>query len=365
MEFILNKEILLEILQQIVGPTTTKQNFPILNSVIIQTIKNKIKFTTTDLDVTIIVFQDGEVTEEGKTAIPMKRFLSIIRELPSHEISVKAIKNNLLIKCEKIEFKLPLIPPTEFPPIEEKKKATLIKLDPVVLEEMIRLTSFCVGYEDVSYVLNGILFELQEDEIALVSTDGKRLSFIRRKLPESQPEIKTKISFILPIKAIQELYKIIKTVENEMFLFIEENKIGFDFKNTQIIIRPIEGEFPNYSQYIPRENKDKMIVNRQKFLFSLRRADILSTQEYQGVKIELKKDKATLLKTTPQLGEVKEVVDVQYQGAALEIGFNAQYLIDVLKNIDDEDVVFEFTAPDKPAVLRKENYVYLVLPVKI
>jgi DNA polymerase-3 subunit beta len=365
MKFIINKDILLDNLQKIAGPTTTKQNFPILNSVLISTIDNKLKFITTDLDITIVSLQEANIINGGKIAIPMKRIISIIRELPPQEITIELIKNNLLIKCEQIEFKITTLEPEEFPQTEEEKKVSLIKINPITLEEMIKLTSFCVGYEDVNYVLNGILFEIFEETISLVSTDGKRLSFVKRKLPPNQPEIKTKIAFILPIKAINELYKLIKEKEEEVFLFVKENKIGFDFKNMQFIARPIEGEFPNYSQYIPQENKEKLVINRQLFLLALRRADLLSTPDHQGVKLELKKDSVIVSKTTPQLGEVKEVASGHYSGPNLEIGFNPNYLMDVLKNLEDEEISFEFFGVDKSAVLRKEDYTYLVLPMKI
>jgi DNA polymerase-3 subunit beta len=365
MLFIINKEDILETLQTVVGPTTTKQNFPVLNSVLLSKEDNKLKFTTTDLDITIVAYKDVTVTEEGKIAIPMKRFLSIVRELPNGEITVETKKNNLLIRCEKIEFKVNLLDAQDFPKIEEEKRASLIKLSPEYLEEMIKLTSFCVGHEEVNYVLGGILFEITGDTIKLVATDGRRLSYIERKLPATQPDITTKISFIVPIKAINELYKLIKERTDDVFLFVEENKIGLDLKNIQFVARPIEGEFPDYSQYVPKESKNKLIINRQKILYALRRADLLSTPDYQGVKISLKKDAVTISKTTPQLGEVKEEIDAQYNGASFELGLNPQYVLDVLKNLDDEEVVFEFTATDKPVVLRKENYVYLVLPMKI
>ncbi len=365
MNFIINKEVILENLQKVLGPTASKQNFPILNSVLISTIGNKLKFIATDLDVTIISSCEANIKEKGKIAVPMKRFISIIRELPLEEVAVEMSKNNLLIKCGKIEFKINTLNASEFPQIEEEKEASLIKIHPTTLEEMIRMTSFCVGYEDANYVLNGILFEINEDTISMIATDGKRLSFVKRKLPPNQPEVKTKISFILPIKAINELYKLIKDKEEDVFLFVKENRVGFDFKSTQFIARPIEGEFPNYSQYIPNENKDKLSVDRQKFILALRRADLLSTQDYQGVKLELKKDSLVISKSTPQLGEAKEVVDARYTGSSFEIGFNPNYIIDILKNLGDNEVSFEFFGADKPAVLRKEDFVYLILPMKI
>jgi len=365
MKFIINKQILLEELERIQGPTTTKQNFLVLNSVLIETNKDKLQFTTTDLDLTIISKKEANIQKEGKILVPMRRFISIIRELPNQDVYIEELKNTLLIKCEQIEFKINILDSQEFPKIEKIEKGDFIKIDSNLLKEAIRLTSFCVGYEDVSYVLSGIFFEIYEDQIRLVSTDGKRLALSIQKLPKNQANIKTKISFILPIKAINELEKLIKDIDSEILLSIEENRVIFEINQIQYLIRPIEGEFPNYSQYIPKEGKDKLKISREKFLYSLRRAELLSTSDYQGVKLQLKKDQLILLKSTPELGEVKEIINSNYTGQDLEIGFNPKYIIDVLKNLKDEEVIFEFFGQEKPAVLRKEDYLYLVLPLKI
>ena len=364
MKLIINKEVILESLQKCVGPTTTKQNLPILSSILIDVKDNKVKFTATDLDLTIISTQEAGNTESGKVCVPMKQLFSIVRELPSQDITLQTSKNNLLISCGKIEFKMNTLDVQEFPQIDEKKEVPLIKINPESLENMIKLTSFCVGYEDANYVLGGILFEVFKDQISLVATDGKRLSFIKDKFPSTQPEIEEKKTFILPIKAVTELYKLMKEAE-EAFLLIEENNIEFDFKTTKFIARPIEGEFPNYNQYIPPESKNKLTVNRKDLLLGLRRAGLLSTIDYQGVKLDIRKDGVEISKTTPQLGEVKETINADYVGAPLEIGFNPHYLIDALKNLEDEEVVLEFFSPEKPAVLRKKDYLYLILPMKI
>ncbi len=364
MKINIEKNLLVDALNKIVGPTTTKQNFPILSSVLLLAEENKVKFTTTDLDVSIMALQEAEVKESGTIAVPMKRFFSIARELPSEKVKIEKVKNNLLINCGKVEVKINTLDPKEFPQVQEAKGVSLIKLDPQTTEEMIRLTSFSVGYEDVNYVLNGIFFELMENKITLVSTDGKRLSVIKRSLPPNQPAIKTKISFILPVRAVNELYKLVKNKEENIFMFVEDNRVGFDCKDTQFIARPIEGEFPNYAQYIPGETKDKLRADRKELLSALRRANLLSTPDYQGVKLELRKNTLVVYKSTPQLGEVKEELDVKYEGANLEIGFNPNYLTDILKNLEDEGVCFSFFGADKPAVLKREDHIYLLLPMK-
>lgn len=364
MKFNINREVLADALQTVVGPTMTKQNLPILNSVLLDISKNNLKLITTDLDITIISIIPANIITPGRVSVPMKRFLSIVREMPPEEITIEKAKNTLLIKCGKVEFKVNTLNAEEFPQVQENKKTSLIKIDPLKIEEMIKLTSFCVGQEDTNYVLGGILFEIIEDKIKLIATDGKRLAFTEKTLPTNQPELATKISFILPIKAVNEVYKLAKDKEQEAYLSVENNKIEFDFKNTQFMARPLEGEFPNYSQYIPGKSKEELTINRKQLLFALKRASILSTSDYQGVKLELKKNNVTIYKNTPQLGEVKETIEGKYAGSHLEIGFNPNYLTDALKTIEDEDVCIDFFGPDKPAVLRKEGYVYLLLPMK-
>jgi len=355
----------MEGLQKISSASSTKQNLPILNSVLIEAKYNIIKLTTTNLNTTIITSINTKVVTEGKVVVLLRQFTSIIRELPQQEITVELIKNNLLIKCEKIEFKINTINPDEFPKIEQKQDISLIKINYQELLYIFKLTSFCVGQEDVSYVLNGIFFELTGDSITGVSTDGKRLAVVKRKLPANQPEIKTKLTFILPLQTANELQKIIKDRDGEMFFYINHNKVGFDFKDTQVITRIIEGEFPDYNHLIPKIQQNKLKINRRNFLSALKRTILLTTPNYQSVKIELKKNQITLLKITPQVGEIREDVVCDYSGQYFPIGFNPTYVIDVLKNIDEEDVFFEFCDIDKPIVLRKNDYTYIFAQMKI
>lgn len=365
MEFIIDQNILVEALQKIQGPSSFKQNFPILNAILIETNNENIKFTTTDLDITIRSSIKGKVETQGKIAIPAKHFIPIIRELPHGDVNIAVVKNNMLIKCGKIEFKINCIDPSEFPLIEEGKKKTLIKIDPGELEKMLKLTSFCAGVEDTNYVLNGIFFQLYEDTISLTATDGKRLAHIKRNLPSSQSEIHSKIEFIFPLKSVHEFLKLIKDFNGDLFLFINKNTIGFDFKDTLFLSKPIEGEFPPYECFIPQPIENKLIINRKDFLSALKRAELLTAPDYQWVKLELKKEEINIFKSTPQLGEIKEGLDVQYTGPHITVGFNPIYLIDVLKNIEEETIAFEIYDIDKPAVLRLNTYIYLILPMKL
>lgn len=365
MKILVEQKELLNSLQKTLGPTILKQNFPALNCVLINTQNNNLKLTSTDLDITITTKSFCEVKETGTLLIPMKRFISIVKELPNTKITLESSNNNLLISCKNIEYKINGLDPKEFPSLEKEKKAVLIKISPQELDEAIKLTSFSVSFEETKYVLNGILFELIKDEIQLVSSDGKRLSFVSKKLPTEQSEIANKISFILPIKAINEIQKLLKEHDDELFISVDNNKISFDFKHTKLISRTIEGEFPDYNQYIPKASAHVAKINRREFISVLRRIEILSTLEYQGVKLEIKKDSMIISKFTPQLGEAKEILPIEYSGEKIDIGFNPSFLLDVLKVLEDEFVHIEFLGTEKPAVIRSNSYIHLVLPMRI
>ena len=366
MVFLIKQNILLDGLNKASGPTTTKQNFPVLNSVLIETTNNnKIKLTTTDLNTTIITTLDAQILKQGKILVPFKQFISIIHEFPQNEITLELLKNNLSIKCENIELEITTLNTNEFPKTDQPKNISLIKIDPQELLYMIRLTSFSVGHEDTNYVLNGVLFEITNNTIRGVSTDGKRLSIITRKLPQNQPELKTKINFILSTRTINEIQKILKDKEEEIFFYIEDNSVGFDLKNIKIITRPIEGEFPNYSQYIPEPQTNKLTINKNDIFSSLKRAALFSTPDYQSVTLELKKNKIIINKATPHIAKIKEEINCQYTGKYFSVGFNPHYLIDVLKNIEEPSVNFEFVPPDNRAVLKKEDYIHIIVPMTI
>ncbi|MCF7873491.1 MAG: DNA polymerase III subunit beta [Candidatus Omnitrophica bacterium] len=364
MNITINRRELVEKLKSVTGPTTTKQDFLALGSVLIEAKKDIIKFVTTDLDITITTYIKNKVKSPGKALVPMRRFISIARELPEGDVTLEKLKNILLIKCGKVEFKINTLKEEEFPKIQEKKEAVTIKILPEVLEEMIRLTSFCVGYEDVNYILSGVLFELEKNKIKLVATDGKRLSFVTRDFSKNQAGVEEKISFILPSKAVGEVARITKERQEPLYLSFSEKNIEFDLQETKIIARPIEGDFPNYSQYLPKKTGDQLTINREAFMASLKRIGLLTTTEYQGVKLNLKKNKMMVYKTTPQLGEAKEEIEVNYQGQTMEIEFNPNYFIDILKQINEPEVTIDFFGTEKPAVVKRENHIYLLLPMK-
>ncbi len=362
MKIKVSKEKLLEGIQIVQNIVSSKATLPILSNMLIETRGKDIKVNTTDLDIGISCGIPVETIEEGAITIPAKRFSDIIKELPSGDISIHVKKNNQVdIDGEKCRFKLIGLPKEEFPKFPEFKDKEIIKIEQPVLKDMIRMTSFAVSHEETRYILNGILLEISEDQIRMVATDGKRLAKIEKKLISAT---KKDISVIIPLKAIQEIYRNLND-EGEVAFVSGTNQVLFDINGILIATRIIEGDFPNYHQVIPGPIATKIKVNTQQFLYAIRRANLLSTPDFQAIKLEVFTDKIVISKITPDIGESREEVSIQYSGKEMIVGFNPQFLMDVLKNVDAATIDLELLGPDKAAVIRMDDYLYLALPMRI
>ncbi|MBU1906009.1 MAG: DNA polymerase III subunit beta [Candidatus Omnitrophica bacterium] len=273
-----------------------------------------------------------------------------------------AKKNNLvIIDADGCQFKIMGLPREEFPKLPDFQDKEAIKLEQAVLKRLLNLTSFAVSSDETRYILNGILVKIHNNTLTLVATDGKRLAIAEKKLAQ---EINKDISVIVPVKAIRELDRNLKE-EGELSLILSANQILFGLDNVTIVSRLIEGEFPDYRQVIPPPSDNKIKIDREQLLLAAKRSTLLSTPDYQAVKFEVFKNKLVLSKSTPDVGESREEVPVEYQGKELVIGFNPAYLIDVLRNLTNESVEFEVSDTEKPGVLRIDGYVYIVLPMRL
>lgn len=362
-----SKEELLNGIQTVYSTTTLKSTLPILSNILLETRKGSLRMTATDLDIGIIHDVGVKIEMEGAVTVPAKRFFDIVKELPQqNEILLAAKKNNTInIECENMFFKLIGLPKEEFPKLPEFKEKDSISISQPVLKKMLSITAFAMSYDQTRYVLNGVLFVMGPKGLRLVATDGRRLAMVERDVALTKDLEKSPKKIIVPAKAVSELVRTLGN-DGDVKIVISENQAQFNLGLTTVITRLVEGEFPNYEQVIPRETKDKIKINKDSFLLAVRRANILTSQESQAIKLELSKDKMVVSKTTPELGESREEVAVDYKGPQLVMGFNPNYLIDVLKNLDKPEIAFELVSPEKPGVLRTEDgYVYVVLPMQI
>ncbi len=352
---------------QAVGNIITPKNIlPILSNILFETYKNKIRLTTTDLDIGISYVLNAEVIEPGAITIPTKRLSDVIKELHGGHVTISTRKNNVVdIQLENCEFKLMGLPKEEFPKLPEFKDKEVIVFEQSVLKEMLNLTSFAVSHEETRYVLNGLLLELKNNAeatiIKLVGTDGRRLAVVEKRLGV---KINKEVKIIIPFKTIQELSRNLND-SGEVSLVVGQNQVFFEMDGVVIISRLIEGEFPDYQKVIPPASTIKIKLNKEQFMLVLRRANLLTTPDFQAVRFELFKNKLVVSKSTPDVGEFKEEIPLEHAGKELAIGFNPVYLLDMLKNWKQEELSLEFYDPEKPGVVRSPEYVYIVQPMRL
>lgn len=362
MKFKVEKEVLMGGIQTVQNVITPKAALPILSNILLESQGSNIRLTATDLDIGITCVIPVDTQEQGAITIPAKRLHDIIRELPSDIVTINVKKNNLVaIETDICQFKIMGLAREEFPRLPEFKDKEAIRLEQAILKQVLLLTEFAVSFDEARYILNGILFKVYKNNLVLVATDGKRLAIAERKLKQ---DIDKDISIIVPIKTIHELSRNLKD-EGEVSIVLGTNQIMFDLGWVVIISRLIEGEFPDYQQVIPPVSEGKIKIGREQFLLAVKRAALLSTPDYQAVKLEVFKNKLVISKSTPDIGESREEVQVAYSGKEMVIGFNPNFLVEVLKNLQMEEVEFELTDSEKPGVIRAEGYVYIVLPMRL
>jgi len=365
MEVKLTRDLLQKGIQTVQNAVSQKSGLPILSNILFEASKDKIKLIATDLEIGVICKISGiGIQEDGSISIPAKKMSDIVKELPNSEIHLSAKKNNqVVIKCEKSTFKIMGLPKDEFPKVPELSDKDSITMPQQQLKAILNSTSFAISKDETRYVLNGVLFAVGDKKLKVVATDGRRLAMVEKDLPK-QAGFSRKV--IVPAKAVAEIMRILKE-DGEVKISFSENQAAFELDDSTLITRLIEGEYPNYEQVIPKQGQDKMKLRKDGFYAAVKRASLLTTPDSQSIKLDISKNKVVISKASQDGSESREDVDCEYAGEELTIGFNPGYLMDPLKNISEEEIVFEFAGQDKRGVLRAEggDYVYIVLPVRM
>jgi len=357
------REHLLKGIQTIYPIVPTKSTLPILSHLLMEARKDTIHLASTDLELGISCTVPAQVTEEGAITLPAKRLNDLVKELPNTALAITTKKNQQVsIECEQGLFKIMGLPKEEFPRLPKLENQDALVIDQGLLQAMLELTTFAVSKDESRYVLTGILFVWKGEWLRLVATDGRRLAMVERQVTTSAP---VEQQAVVPFKTVTELHRLLGESPTVRILF-KENQIAFDLGNTQFVSRLIEGKFPNYAQVIPPESPQKMEVSREALLLATRRISLWATQDSPSIRFDLKPGHLTISKQTPEVGEAHEELKVSYSGSEFSVGFNPNYIIDVLKALPDGNVEIELPGPDRPGVVRtKDHYLYIVLPMQL
>lgn len=371
MQFKIKKARILDALSKVQGITGKKTNIPITSNVLISAERSQISIRATDLEMAYRAKCKGEVINEGATAVPSRKLYEIVRAFPSETLSVKETDNKWIkIEDKKIEYNIVGMQPDDFPGFPETEGVELFEIDVNVLRNMINKTIYSVLGDEGRAQLAGICFEsiVADDlkKIRMVSTDGHRLSKIDHAI-EGKGGPTTGERVIIPKSGVVEVLKLLEGSESVKIGFKDSNFV-VQKEHEVLIIRLIEGEFPDYEMVIPKTNQDEMVVQKEDFLFMLRRMSILSSDKYPGVRFKISKKELEATTTNPEIGESKEVISVSYKGNPLEVAFNPKYFLDTLTSMDSADVVIRLKDEVNPCMIEgKEDMGFLsvIMPMRV
>ncbi|MCP5518314.1 MAG: DNA polymerase III subunit beta [Verrucomicrobiales bacterium] len=355
----------LQSVQNIVASRTT---LPILSNVRMTAGNGRLQLTVTDLDVTVQCTVAAEVSESGSTTLPVKRLFSIVRELGSPELDLEVDDANVCsLRSGASFFKMNGLPADEFPPIPEFTERRITAMPQAKLKQMQRKTGFAVSSDETRYVLNGLFFSLKEHKISLVATDGRRLALTEEEVdvdPDSQRE------FIVPTKAVQELGRLLQE-KGDVEIRASENQVAFtllseDGNQALLISKLVDGTYPNYQQVIPKESRERIALIREELLQALRRAEIMTSDKSNSVKLSFSRNQLSITANTPEVGEARENLAVNYKGGDLAVAFNPVFLLDALKALDEDEVFLELTDELSPGVLKINGpFLYVIMPMRM
>lgn len=364
MKFTCSKSKLQEAISIAQKAVTGKSPMPILQGIYMSAKDNTLTLIGSDIDLSIETKVEADIEEEGTIVVDSKIFGEIIRKLPNSGVNISTTENNSIeIICEKSKFDLIHMDADEFPNLPKINENMIFSIPQKTLKSMIKGTIFAIAQDETRPILTGILFEIREQKLNLVALDGYRLALRGNNIDNENT-----INAVIPGKTFNEVSKILGEEEENVNITFTPNHILFNLGETKIISRLLEGEFIKYNSIIPEEYKLKVTAKRSELLNCIERASLMAKDGNTNlVKFDIKDD-TLIITSNSQLGKVREELNVILQGGELQIAFNSKYLIDVLKILEDEELVMEFDSSVSPCVIKsKENnsYTYLVLPVRL
>ena len=341
----------------------SKTTMPILECILIDATTDIIKLTANDMELGIDTIIEGDIIQKGVIAIDAKIFSEIVRKLPDNEITIESDSNlQTMITCEKAKFSISAKSGEDFSYLPFIEKNDCVRISQFTLKEIIRQTIFSIAANENNKLMTGELFQIENNMLRVVSLDGHRISIRKIALKEECADKKV----VVPGKTLNEISKILSgEMEDMVDIYLAENHILFEFDNTKVVSRLIEGDYFKIDQMLSSDYETKVKINKREFLDCIDRATLLVKEGDKKPIIIHIEDGSMELRIDSQIGSMKEDIDIEKEGKDILIGFNPKFLIDALKVIDDEEVSIYLMNPKAPCFIRddEEQYIYLILPV--
>jgi len=368
MKFTISREKLQEGLQAVTAAVPAKTTLPVLANLLVETTDRGIRFSATDLDIAVSTEVSADVETPGAITIPAKKLSEIARELPPSPVKIAASgEQRVTIECGRSKFKLLGLPRDEFPTFPQVRFNDSWRVKSGELQKLISHTAFAVSTEESRPILNGVLWELREERMRMVATNGHRLA--KMELPVEASSAPPG-DLIVPPKALEQIRRLFPA-EEELEIARGENHLGFRSPFTSVFTRLVEGPYPNYEQVIPKDNDRYAIADKASLTQALKRMSVIASDQTHRIKMSFNTGMLKFSVTTPDLGEASDELPVNYTGDQLDIGFNATYLLEILRFMPTEQVRLTFKAPERAATIEPEGwddgakYLCLVMPLRL
>lgn len=368
------RDALLKPLQTVTGIVERRHTLPILSNVLINKSSGTISFCSTDIEMQIKTQAEmGAGSESMATTVAARKLLDILRALPEQqEISVSFANKKLVLAQGKTKFSLQTLAAEEFPTVAPAEQyPARVKLSQKALKHLLHLVHFAMAQQDIRYYLNGLLLVIDQESLKAVATDGHRLAFSAVKAGQDGVEINItgeRQEVIIPRKAVLELQRLLGESDTAVTIEFAPNQARFSFDQIELLSKLIEGKFPDYQRVIPAGHSKIISLDREVLLGALQRAAILTTDKFKGVRLTLTQGSLRVLSTNAEQEEASEELEVDYQGDPVDIGFNVQYLLDVLSNLKNKNVQVALQDPNASALITTPDdseFKYVVMPMRI
>jgi DNA polymerase-3 subunit beta len=375
MKFKINRDHFTNGLQQVSNVVSLRPTMPILSNVLIEATGDQISLTTTNLDLGIRCTIKADVETEGTLTLPVRKLASIVRDLPSMEVLVEALDaEHAKISAGSSKFRMTAIGVSEFPPLPVFENDSEFTLEQANLQNMLKSISYAQSSDETRHMLNGVFFNFDQGMLSVVATDGKRLALNSEELeiPDGQAG-----NFILPMKTVSELERLLGKGENVKILF-NDRQVAFDIEvdeNSQeqglsqtihLVSKAVEGKFPNYKIVIPEDADQTVSIDRETLRENIARAALVVTDKSQSITMTFSENQIVIKGQSAEFGESEEKMEIEYGGPETKLTFNPEYLIHPLKVLEDDEVIFEFKNDLSPGVFKNSgHFSCVVMPLRL
>ncbi len=363
MKITIQREQLASALQRLQGISGSRSTLPILSNVLIETDKDKIWLTATDLELSLRCAVPAEVVKSGSTTLPAKPLFNIVRELSEPQLELESDEqHSTSITSGAAFFKILGLPPEDFPALPEVQSDVSLTLDQAVFRGMLEKTSYAASTDETRQFLNGVLLSFKDDKLTAVATDGRRLALFEQEIEIAKG---AEGELIVPSKTVSELLHGLKE-EGTLRIRQAKTQIAFECGDLLVLSKLIEGPYPNFRQVIPAQAENRIALDREVLLAAVRRVSLLTSTRTNSIRMTFAKNKLTVSAESPDIGEARETLPIKYSGPTLNVGFNPDYVMDPMKHLPTDEVFLEITDEISPAVFKCDlPFLYVLMPMRL